>query len=141
MLKTAALIGSLRGGAPQRRFKVRSIDKAKRVYELARDKKARDIVILELKDLTILTDYFIICSGDSTTQVRAIVEHIEENLGRAGLKPLSIEGLSYSHWVLMDYGDIIVHVFEEETRHYYELEKLWLDAPRVEITKARVKGQ
>ncbi|MFN3740110.1 MAG: ribosome silencing factor [Thermodesulfovibrionales bacterium] len=115
-----------------RRFKVRSIDKAKRVYELATDKKARDIVILELKDLTILTDYFIICSGDSTTQVRAIVEHIEENLGKAGLKPLSIEGLSYSHWVLMDYGDIIVHVFEEETRHYYELEKLWLDAPRIE---------
>ncbi|MCX7794114.1 MAG: ribosome silencing factor [Thermodesulfovibrionales bacterium] len=115
------------------------MDKARKVYELASDKKARDIVILELKDLTILTDYFIICSGDSTTQVRAIVEHIEERLGKAGLKPLSIEGLSYSHWVLMDYGDIIIHVFEEETRHYYELEKLWLDAPRIEVAKARLK--
>ncbi len=128
------------GKAILRRSKVRSLDKAKRVYELATDKKARDIVILELKDLTILTDYFIICSGDSTTQVRAIVEHIEENLGKLGLQPLSIEGLSYSHWVLMDYGDIIVHVFEEETRHYYELEKLWLDAPRIEREETKGKG-
>lgn len=134
------VIRQIEGQGSQRRFKVRSIDKAKRVYELATDKKARDIVILELKDLTILTDYFIICSGDSTTQVRAIVEYIEENLGKAGFKPLSIEGLSYSHWVLMDYGDIIVHVFEEETRHYYELEKLWLDAPMIEVEETKGKG-
>jgi ribosome-associated protein len=88
-----------------------------------------------------LTDYFVIASAESTTQVRAIAEYIEESLGKAGLKPLSIEGLSYSHWVLMDYGDIIVHIFERETRHYYDLEKLWLDAPRIEIEeRLRTKG-
>lgn len=108
-----------------------SLEKAKKVLSLAEDKKARAPVILELKDLTILTDYFVICSGESTTQVRAIAEHIEEGLAQSGIRPLSIEGAAYSHWILMDYGDVIVHVFEEETRHYYELEKLWLDAPRI----------
>ncbi len=69
--------------------------------------------------------------------MRAIAEHIEEDLAKIGLKPLSVEGLSYSHWVLLDYGDIIVHIFESETRHYYELEKLWLDAPRIEVEERR----
>lgn len=95
-------------------------------------------MVLELKDLTILTDYFVICSGESTTQVRAITEYIEENLSKLGLRPLSVEGLSYSHWVLMDYGDVIVHIFEEETRNYYELEKLWLDAPRIDLEEDRL---
>ncbi len=72
-----------------------------------------------------------ISSGESTTQVKAIAEHIEEEFLKEKVKPLSIEGLPYAHWVLMDYGDVIVHVFEEETRAYYELEKLWLDAPRI----------
>lgn len=74
-----------------------------------------------------------ICSGESITQVKAIAEHIETELMKIALKPLSIEGLRYAHWVLMDYGDVIVHIFEEETRAYYELEKLWLDAPRIAV--------
>lgn len=94
-------------------------------------KKAKDTVILELKGLTIIADYFIICSGESTTQVKAITEHIEAEFRKKSMKPLSVEGLSYAHWALVDYGDVVVHVFEEETRDYYELEKLWLDAPRV----------
>ncbi len=65
--------------------------------------------------------------------MKAIAEHIESEFMKKGMKPLSIEGLSYAHWVLLDYGDVIVHVFENETRAYYELEKLWLDAPRIEI--------
>lgn len=95
-------------------------------------KKAKGIVVLELKGITFITDYFIICSGESTTQVKAIAEHIEAELLKSAIKPLSIEGLSYAHWVLMDYGDIVIHVFEDETRDYYELERLWLDAPRIE---------
>ncbi len=95
------------------------------------DKKAVDVLVLELKGLSIIADYFIICSGESTTQVRAIVEAIEENFSKKSIRPIGIEGLNYSHWVLMDYGDIIIHVFEEETRAYYQLEKLWLDAPRI----------
>lgn len=81
--------------------------------------------------MTIFTDYFVICSGESTTQVKAIAEHIESEFAKQAVKPLSTEGVRYAHWILLDYGDVIVHVFEEETRAYYELEKLWLDAPKI----------
>jgi ribosome-associated protein len=97
------------------------------------DKKAVGVLVLELKGLSVIADFFIICSGESTTQVRAIAEAIEENFSQKGIRPIGIEGLNYSHWVLMDYGDIIIHVFEEETRAYYQLEKLWLDAPRISV--------
>lgn len=97
------------------------------------DKKAAGVLVLELKGLSVIADFFIICSGESTTQVRAIAEAIEENFSKKGIRPAGIEGLNYSHWVLMDYGDVIIHVFEEETRAYYQLEKLWLDAPRMPV--------
>lgn len=100
-------------------------------------KKAKDIVILDLKGLVTFTDYFVICSGESTTQVKAITEHIEAEFLKSKVKSFSIEGSSYAHWVLMDYGDVIVHVFEEETRAYYELEKLWLDAPRIPVIEEK----
>ena len=87
--------------------------------------------------MTIIADYFVICSGESTTQVRAITEHIEAEFRKKSIKPLSVEGLRYAHWVLMDYGDVVVHIFEEETRDYYELEKLWLDAPRMPVEEER----
>jgi len=73
----------------------------------------------------------VICSGESTTQVKAIQEQITSKLKEAGISPRGIEGMTYSHWVLIDYGDVIVHIFEEETRKYYELEKLWIDAERI----------
>jgi len=97
------------------------------------DKKAKNVLVLDLQGLTIIADYFVICSGESTTQVKAIEEKVEEQFKSKGIKPLGIEGLSYSHWVLIDYGDVIVHVFEEETRSFYELEKLWIDAKRIPI--------
>jgi ribosome-associated protein len=75
----------------------------------------------------------VICGGESTTQVKAIAELIEERFDNAGIKPLGIEGLNYSHWVLMDYGDVIIHIFEEETRAFYKLEKLWIDAKRIQM--------
>jgi ribosome-associated protein len=108
-----------------------SKDKALIAAGAALDKKAKDILILDLKNLTTISDYFVICSGDSTTQVKAIVENIKEKFEEADIKTLGIEGLNYNHWVLMDYGDIIVHVFEQETRIFYELEKLWIDAKRI----------
>ena len=74
-----------------------------------------------------------ICSGESTTQVKAIKEQIEEEFDEAGIKPLGIEGQKNNLWVLMDYGDIIIHIFEEQTRAYYELEKLWIDAKKVPL--------
>jgi ribosome-associated protein len=93
------------------------------------------VVVLDLQGLTSITDYFVICSGDSITQVKAIKEQIEEKFRIENIKPLGIEGTKYNHWILMDYGDIIVHIFEESTRAYYELEKLWIDARRIPIEK------
>ncbi|RJQ40482.1 MAG: ribosome silencing factor [Nitrospiraceae bacterium] len=110
---------------------MKSKAKALAAAKIAMDKKAVDVLVLELKGLSIIADYFVICSGESTTQVRAIAGAIEEDFSKKSIRPAGIEGLNYSHWVLMDYGDIIIHVFEEETRAYYQLEKLWLDAPRI----------
>jgi ribosome-associated protein len=110
-----------------------SKDKALEAARAALDKKAKDILILDLNGLTTIAEYFVICSGESTTQVKAITELIKEKFDEAGIKPLGIEGLNYSHWVLMDYGDVIIHIFEEETRTFYELEKLWIDARRIQI--------
>ncbi len=90
-------------------------------------------MILELKKLTVIADYFVICSGESTTQVKAIADNVERQLRELGIKPIGIEGEGHAHWVLIDYGDVVVHVFEDETRRFYELEKFWLDAPRIAI--------
>lgn len=106
---------------------------ARKAAHAALTKKAVDLVVLDLGGLTIIADFFIICSGESTTQVRAIADHIEREFADSGVRPRGIEGLDYGHWVLVDYGDIIVHVFEKETREYYALEKLWMDAPLVAV--------
>lgn len=110
---------------------ITSKEKAFKIAKFLDNKKALDIKILELKDLTIITDYFIISSAESITQVKALTEYVEEQMKKSGFKPLGIEGFEYAHWVLLDYGDVIVHIFLEETRHYYDLERLWLDAPRI----------
>ncbi|HDO23201.1 MAG TPA: ribosome silencing factor [Nitrospirae bacterium] len=109
------------------------MEKARLAVKAAQDKKASEPVILKIKDLTVVADYFVICSGESRTQVGAIVDYIEERLSKAGETPRSIEGANYKNWVLIDYGDVIVHVFESETRYYYDLEKLWLDAPIIKV--------
>ncbi len=101
---------------------------------IALGKKASRPVVLALFPLTVITDYFVICSGESTTQVRAIADAVQEAFGREGIKPLGVEGLDYCHWVLLDFGDVIVHVFEQETREFYSLERLWMDAETIEVT-------
>lgn len=95
----------------------------------ASEKKARDIVILDMRSLTIATDYFIICSAPSTTQVRAIADNVEEELAKQGVAFRHKEGYREGNWVLLDYGDCVVHVFREEERQFYNLEHLWGDAP------------
>jgi ribosome-associated protein len=94
-------------------------------------KKALDIVMLDVNDLTSLADTFIICSGRSNRQVTAIAEFIRTDLKKQGIKPLSVEGLKEGHWVLMDYGSVVIHVFYDPVRSFYDLEGLWADAPRV----------
>lgn len=94
-------------------------------------KKAQGVVVLDVSGLTSIADTFIICSGRSNRQVRAIAEHIERFLKKKGIRPLSVEGKGEDHWVLMDYGDIIIHIFYSETRRFYDLEGLWSDAKRI----------
>ena len=112
---------------------LKSRDLAVKAAEAALKKKALDVTILDLSGLTVIADYFVICSGESTTQVKTIAQFIEETFAQERLKPLGIEGVVYSHWILLDYGDVIVHVCEKETRAYYNLEKLWMDAKTIEI--------
>jgi len=99
--------------------------------EAADEKKAFDILILDLRDLTYLADYFVICSASNTSQVGAIADQIMQVLATHEIHASHIEGQAGATWVLMDYGDVVVHIFDEQTRIYYSLEKLWNDAPRV----------
>jgi ribosome-associated protein len=108
-------------------------DLALKAAEAALQKKAQGLVILELIGLTVIADYFVICSGESTTQVKAIVDFMEHELMLQGIRPIGREGLNYGHWALLDYGDVVIHVFEQETREYYSLEKLWMDAKTIEF--------
>lgn len=102
---------------------------ARRIVELASDKKASDIVLLEIGGLTTLADYFVICSGSSERQLGAIVDGIAEALRAEGMRPIGREGSASAHWLLIDYGSVIVHVMAPPERDYYQLEKLWSDAP------------
>ena len=107
------------------------LDLARRIVELAEDKKAADIVLLDLGELTTLADAFVICSGGSERQISAIAEGILEALRDEGIKPIGREGTAESHWVLVDFGAVIVHVFTPPERDYYQLEKHWSEARTV----------
>lgn len=100
-------------------------------------RKAEDVIVLEVQALTSLADTFIICSGRSNRQASAIAENARDALKQMGIKPLSVEGLKEGQWVLMDYGDVIIHVFHDPVRRFYDLEGLWADAPRVETPKLK----
>jgi len=101
--------------------------------EAAREKKAEHIVVLELKEVAGFTDYFLICSGASSRQIQAISDEIERRLARHGLRPAHIEGYNHAEWVLMDYLDFVVHVFSEQSRLFYDLERLWKTARRMPL--------
>ena len=94
-------------------------------------KKAEDILVLDLRDLTSFTDFFLIVTGNSSRQNEAISESVEVELKRRGTRPLGVEGRETAEWILMDYGSFIIHVFSRHAREHYSLEKLWGDAPRI----------
>lgn len=96
-------------------------------------KRATDLVVLDVRGVSSVADYFLVCSGKSTTHVETIVDAIREELKGDGIRPLHAEGVAESGWVLLDYGDVLMHVFLEETRAYYALERLWGDAPAVPV--------
>ena len=108
-------------------------EKALLCVRFALERKAYDLVVMEVGQLTSLADYFLICTGRSDTQVQAITQSVEDHLRRAGSRPLSIEGAASAQWVVIDYGDVVVHVFNEPVRDFYDLERLWARAPRVKL--------
>ena len=104
-----------------------------RVGELALERKAQDVVALDLRGINSATDYFILATGTSDIQVRAVADHVVDELKKAGERPDHVEGMDSGRWVLLDYIDFVVHVFHPEAREFYQLESLWGDAPRLEF--------
>ncbi|HVS00922.1 MAG TPA: ribosome silencing factor [Thermoanaerobaculia bacterium] len=97
----------------------------------AEDRKAVELRVMYLEKVTDFTDYFVICSGTNERQVQAIADAVDATLRAEGVRPLHVEGYNRAQWVLLDYGDLVVHIFQEETRRFYGLERLWGDAPDV----------
>jgi ribosome-associated protein len=113
------------------RKELSSIEKAILCAREAIRFKALDLVVLDVSHFSSFADFFIICSGKSGRQVQGIADNLENNLKGQGLKPIGTEGKREGHWVLMDYGDVIIHVFYEPVRYFYDLESLWSEAPRI----------
>ena len=98
-------------------------------------KKAEDIQVIEIADLTILTDYFVLATGTSSTQVKALADETEFILGEQGVRPIRTEGYQGASWIVLDYGDIVVHLFYAETRRFYSLERLWSDGRHIDTAQ------
>ena len=99
------------------------------------EKKAMDIKVIDIHEVSVLADYFIIASGSNQNQVQAMVDNVEEQLGKAGYEPKQIEGTKNSSWILMDYADLIIHIFDEENRLFYDLERIWRDGKIMETNE------
>jgi len=103
------------------------------VANAAGDKKAHDLLILDIRGLSVIADYFVLCNGQSNTQVQAIAEAVRQKMAQSGVPVKGVEGYDEAKWILLDFGDIIVHVFRQEEREFYNLERLWGDAPQVNL--------
>lgn len=110
-----------------------SKEKVKLAYEALDEKKGEDIQIIEIREVSIIADYFIIASGSNSLQVDALVKSVHEKLAKSGYEPQRIEGIRSASWILMDYGDVIVHVFSKEDRLFYNLERIWRDGKVINI--------
>lgn len=108
-------------------------EKALQIAEAADDRRALDIEILDMRGLMTICDFFVICNGRSRLHVDAVAEEIEEQMSERGIEPRHIEGIPNSNWVILDYGEVVAHVFEPESRGFYNLEGLWHDAGRIEV--------
>ncbi len=108
-----------------------SKEMAKLVINALEDKKAEDIHVIDISNVSVLADYFIIANGTNRNQVQALIDNVDETLGRAGYQERKIEGYDTANWALMDYKDIIVHVFDKENRLFYDLERIWRDGKKI----------
>lgn len=109
------------------------MERVKRIAQALYDKKAKDIEVLDISKVTSIGDYFIICTCSSSVQVKACADEVEEKMDELGIFPDHKEGYNGGNWILMDYGDIIVHIMLDETHDFYSLERLWSDAERIDI--------
>ena len=105
----------------------------KKAYEALNDKKGEDIKVIDISEISVLEDYFIIAHGSNDSQVRALVENVEEKLSKAGFDAKQREGVGLGSWVLLDFGEIIVHVFDKENRLFYDLERIWRDGKYIDV--------
>ena len=110
-----------------------SKEMARLAYDALADKKAQDIKIINIEGVSVIADYFIIASGTNHNQVQAMADSVREALGRAGHEPRQVEGYGSANWILMDYNDIIVHIFSDESRTFYDLERIWRDGKEVSV--------
>lgn len=113
-----------------------SKDLALKCVNAALERKAEDLVILKVKDVSSFADYFVICSGNSDRQIQGLADHIGQKLKKAGIFPLGIEGERSGSWILMDYGDVIMHIFYKPVREFYDIEGLWSDGPAMSIEES-----
>jgi len=118
---------------------MKAIEKARLCLDIIEERKAIDPILMEVSRLTSFTDYFLVASGASTRQVQAMSQHMARRLRDQGFKTFGIEGEQEGHWVLMDYGDVVIHIFYQPVREFYDLEGLWTEAPRVEIDEKKKK--
>lgn len=98
------------------------------------NKKAEDVTAIDIAGVSVLADYFLICSGTSSTQVKALAEELEDKLAQLGVTPRRTEGAQTASWIILDYGDVVMHIFHRETRQFYNLERLWADGKTIDIT-------
>ena len=106
---------------------------AKKIFDALEDKKGEDIKIINISEVTVLADYFIIASGTNRNQVQAMADNVEEVLAKEGAEPKQIEGYQSGNWILLDYQDVIVHIFDQENRLFYDLERIWRDGVQIPV--------
>ena len=110
-------------------------DILKKIVQTLDTKKAEDVDVIGISDLTIIADYFVIATGTSTTHTKSLADEVEFKLKEAGVVPTRTEGYNSSSWILLDYSDIVVHIFYKETRNYYSLERLWADGEKIDTAQ------
>ena len=121
-------------------IKKSSKKKALEIARLVKEKKAEDVVVIDVTEVSSIADYILICSVGSERQAQSVSRYVEEELEKKDLEALSIEGFETGRWVLMDYADVIAHIFLDEVRAFYDIEGLWIDCPRVEIEEEKKAG-
>ena len=111
-----------------------SLEQARKIVQVMDSKKAKDIRLIKIEGISSLGDYFVVASASNTTQVKAIADEVEDEMTKLGLEPNRVEGRQSAQWILVDYYDVMVHVFLDEARSFYNLERLWSDAPQLDIS-------